>query len=148
MNPIYSNFDKNASGYVEAGSRAKVIALALALALSQIAIVPSSEVDNPSAHFNMQVMPAANDVMSNFNENMVFDCRAAIDYFRMFWLIRYTAAHPFASPDYSAMSGFFECLFGVERFVPQELHDFMHKYKDKIFMLAQDARIIILQMRN
>lgn len=148
MKPIYFNFSKAAdTAITDSTKRTKILAVALAVAASNLASLPTSQVDSPSNHFNMQVLSQVREAVAEFNENIVFDCKATLDYVRIFWMLRYTAAHPLTRPIYSLNFNFFESVMGVGTFVSPELQCFVNEHKDQILYLSTIAAEIIYQTR-
>lgn len=124
--------------------RAGTIVAALALAISNLAQLPSSEVDNPASYFNLQLLPNINKIISEWNENMVIDAKACVEQTRIFWQLRYTAAYPMSRPIYSFDYGFFDTVFGVNTLVSSELKDFLNDNKNQVLALSIVAAEIIV----
>lgn len=144
MNPMYNSFKKDADRQViDPSNRGKIIAAALAKALADLQHLPSSQVESPSNYFNTQVLPGIRVIISHWNENMVFDARSCVDHVRVFWMMRYTAAHPITRPIYSLERSFFECIFGVNTFVAPDTAVFLEANKQSILYLATCAAIIV-----
>jgi len=144
MNSKYLGFN-NAVNQLTTDSiqRSKIVAVAVAYAVATMAALPSSPVDSASNQFSMSVLPEARNIISDFNENMVFDCRESVDAVRSFWLMRYTAAHPLSTPLFSVERSFFENIIGVETFVSPDFYEFVNKYKTEILRLYIVAAGII-----
>lgn len=144
MNAMFSSFNRGADLSVkDSFQRSKIIAAALALAISNLACVPSTEVESAAAHFNTNVMPEVNRMVSLWNENMVFDYRACIEQTRSFWMLRYTAAHPISRPVYSLDTNFFESAMGVGTFVSAEMQKFLNENKTTILYLGTIAAEVV-----
>jgi hypothetical protein len=145
MNPKFTEFN-NLSNVViaDANMRVAILVSALALAISNTSHLPTSLVDNPTAYFNMQIMPTVSAVVSEWNEEIILDTKMCIEQARMFWLVRYTAAYPMSRPMYSANFDFFDTITGVSLFVPTELFAFLDSAcKPAILTLATAATELI-----
>ena len=145
MNSTYLGFN-NAVNQLTSDSiqRSKIVAAAIAYAIATLAALPSSPVDSASNHFNMTVLPEARNIISDFNENLVFDCRDAVDQVRAFWMMRYTATHPLRTPIFSVERTFFENIIGVETFASPDFYEFVNKHKVDILSLYVVAAGIIV----
>jgi hypothetical protein len=128
--------------------KSKIISAALGLALSNLSHFPTSEVDNPTTYFNFNVLPTSKYILSEWNEDVIFDVKECVEQMRMFWLIRYTAAYPLSRPIYSFKLDFFETLIGVNTFTSECNHEFLDKYKNQILALSVIATNIIITMKN
>lgn len=149
MNPMFNNFSKVADSVVtDSTKRSRIIAVAIAVAISNLAVLPTSQVSAPSNHFNMQVLPCVNALVSQFNENLIFDCKAVVEHVRSFWMLRYTATHPSSRPIYSLNMTFFEAMQGVGTFVSPELYQFTSEFRDQILYLSTVAAEIVYSMEQ
>ncbi len=94
----------------EAVDRSKVVASAVAVALVKCQDIPTSEVNDPSAHYINMVMPRLRAELSDFNEGVVFDIRYAVELARQLWMVRYFACHgvkvSMYKPEYSFIENF------------------------------------------
>ena len=150
MNSKFLQFNERANLMItDAALHAAVVTSALALAISSTSHLPTTEVDNPTAYFNLQLTPGINVIVSEWCENMVIDPRAAVEQTRVFYLIRYTSAYPCSRVLYSANGDFFDTITGVNAFVPPELHAFLDgPCKMAILLLAIDATNLILNTKE
>lgn len=140
MKPYFNTFNAAADVAIrDKMQRTRIIALAVALALSNEATIPSSQVDSAASHFITVIRPATDVALSAFNENVIFDCKAACDHFRSFWLLRYTAAHPTSRSLFSLADSFFESIFGVGSFMAPETVAFLNAHKSEVLMVAMAA---------
>jgi len=145
MNPKFNEFN-NVSNLVirDASERVAITVAAVALAIAMKAHLPTSLVDNPTAYFNMQIMPSVNSIISEWNEEMILDTNNTIEQCKMFWLVRYTAAYPMSRPMYSANFDFFDTVFGVSALITPEFHAFLDgTAKPAILALAPVAMNLI-----
>jgi hypothetical protein len=149
MKAQYLQFNADVDRMVkDATVRARVVSAALAKAMSDLAQLPSAAVDNPANFFNMNVQAQMRNELSQWNENLVFDVRQCMDYIRMFWMLRYSAAHPASRPVYSLDCGFFDCAFGVPTFVSDDACKFLNENKQAVLFLATSAAIIVHEQRE
>lgn len=125
----------------------RIIALGVAVALANSAPVPTSQVENPASHYVSNVLASVRTQLSCINENVVFDCKAALEQVRSLWLLRYTAAHPTSRPIYSTSGSFFENLIGVGSFVAPELVEFANTHKQSVLLVAMAAGELLEKMR-
>jgi len=147
MNNKYLPFHESANVLIrDSAMHVRAVTAAVALAASSLAHLPSTEVDNPTSYFNMQIIPTITAVLSEWNENMILDIRATIDQVRMFWLVRYTAAYPLSRPMYSANYDFFDTVIGVSAFISKDFMAFLDgENKQAILSLTESA---VNLMRN
>lgn len=126
----------------------KIVAMAIALAVSSRAILPSNEVDDVATYFTNTVAPYACEAMSEIGEGVVYPSKLALDYVRQFWTLRYNSAHPgnaaatglayaLASGIADRMESFdFGLMFsGGATIVSEETAAFLNKYKLEILQL-------------
>lgn len=140
MKPHYIAFNAAADTAIgDSLLRSRILAAGLALAMANTAELPSSMVENPSLHFSSHVQTAANGTLSAMNEALVFDCKAACEQLRGFWLLRYTAAHPVSRPVYTLGGNFFESICGAGSFLAPEVLDFINANHHAILMVAMAA---------
>lgn len=149
MNPMYTSFKQAADRHIlDQTVRGKIIAAALAKAVSDLQPLPTSQVDSPSSYFNTQILPAIRPTISFWNENMVFDARTCVDHVRAFWLMRYTAAHPISRPIYSLNRTFFESIIGLDTFVATDTNDFFNTHKQAILFLSTCAAEVVNKQQS
>lgn len=127
--------------------RPQILAAAVALAVVNQAALPTAAVNNPSLHFAEQVLTPAGVEISNLNESLIFDCRSACDYARMFWMVRYNAAHPVARAAYGDTFSFFDNLSGVAFAVPPAAKEFLDVNKSQILALAADVQNLLCELK-
>lgn len=144
MKPIYISFQNQVESTISDPTvRGKAIAIAVGLAISGSLVLPSSEVENPTGYFNLQNTAAVNRIVSQFNENVVFDARSAVDHARRFWLLRYTAAYQIQSLIFSTEYNFFDTLFGVGNHIDPQLYAFVNQHKVALLVLRSSVDNII-----
>lgn len=136
MNLKYNELNRLAQSLpCDIGVRSKVIACGVALALAYKLPLPTGPVVDPDNFFNMQVSSLMNDPFSEINESVVFDLKTAVEYCRVFWLLRNAAAHtgsqfPFAE---NSPYGFFDTILGAGVYVGDAMHTFVNEQKVGIY---------------
>jgi hypothetical protein len=116
MTPHINEFNKLANAVItDATQRSRIIAAAVATAVAGQASLPTAPVDTPAIYFAGTVMQAAAKAVSSVNEKIIFDCKLAVEWARVLWLVRYGAAHPVAKPIFGTSHSFFESTMGVPR---------------------------------
>jgi len=102
-------------------TRARVLAAAVGIALSREIALPSSVVEDPTNFYNMQNLAGVRDAVGNINENIVLDCKDALEWTRNLWLVRYYAAHPQPHAYYGGDTGtFFESYFNASTLISSD----------------------------
>ena len=143
--PFQEYLNRNVAGSFD---QSKVVTAAIALAVSRAAALPSGDLEDPDAYFAMQCLPAFNQQISEFNENIIFDLRACLEQARTFWNLRFYAAYPVNKTLYANGESFFDCLSGVNLLVPKETQTFLDTYKAWVFPLSIIAFDIITQIQE
>ncbi len=147
MKTIYINYSERVNALVtDAGMRSKFVALSVAFAAAAVCDLPSSPVENPTMHYSNTAQSRVRAILSDFNENVVFDVGSAIDYARQFWMLRYNAAHPFGIPLSTAEDGFFQSIVGAHFYMSPDLLKLLNEHGQCVLILAFSAREIIGQM--
>lgn len=147
MKPQFLSFNSTADQVItDATVRSAILAAGIALAVANSASLPSSQANGATNYFNLQVKADTNHLLSHFNENVVFDIRAAVDHVQTYWMIRYTAAYPSRRVVYSDACGFFDCLNGVNLHVSEEKAAFLNTHKRAILLIAAAAAEVIDQI--
>lgn len=125
---------------VDASNRGRILAIAVALAVSSKLPLPSLALEvEPSNYYSTGVGMGANDYIGCFNEEIVFDVRYCRDAVRQFWLLRYSAAYPGAQFHYPPTLGFVDSVVGATLYLAPELHEFCNEHKEVIFELVREA---------
>lgn len=126
MSPKFNLFTDAADAMiVNSADKCAVISSALALALSTIQPLPTTQVDNPHNYYSMNLLQGIKAIVSEWNEGIIFDAQDTLQQTVMFWLIRYTAAYPNSRVFFSFTNDFFDTITGVYAFVPKKLHEFL-----------------------
>jgi len=129
-------------------TRGRIVASAIALAVSQALPIPSFEVEDISAHYNTQVFEHARRYLNEINESVVFNTPDAAALTRQLWLMRYSAAFPRFEVLCAGQYGFFDTLMGVGVFVDEGSHCFLNDNKQAVFTLAHAARTMVAEVNN
>jgi hypothetical protein len=145
MNPtaISANNSINAT-LPDPTTRGPVLAAALGLAMARDALLPSSPVEDESNYFNMNALPTVRQKLSTFNENIIVDINATLQWTRAFWMIRYSAAHPrnYIMADASTVN-FFESLVGADTMISQEQRNLLDLNRLAVFSLSCDLAVVL-----
>lgn len=133
MNVKYLNFNQEVEKHLPSGTdRARILAVVLALACSIRAPMPSSSVEDANSHYRSHVALGVQSILSGFNENAIFDLSYAMNQSRVFWLLRYRAAHPNPVAVFDPQCSLYENLCGVALHVSDEDCAFANTYKREI----------------
>jgi hypothetical protein len=144
MNFKYITFSALADKQIlNINDKAAIITASVAFAISNQLQLPTSEVEDYASHFNLQLQPTIYPLVSEWNENVIMDAKVCIEQIRMFWTIRYLAAHPEARPMYSFKGDFFETAFSVNTFVSDELMTLLNCNKEQIITLSTVAKEVM-----
>jgi hypothetical protein len=138
MNLKYNDLNRLAQSLpCDVSIRSKVLACGVALALAYKLPLPSGPVADPDNFYNMQVSALVNDPMSEINEGVVFDLKAAVEYCRTFWLMRNAAAHDGGQFVFAQNSpyGFFDTILGAGIYVGDVMHTFVNEQKIGIWQV-------------
>jgi len=128
--------------------RGCVIAAGVALAVARALSLPTACTDTPGQYYTFNNLQIAKEFIGEFNEQVVFDTKEALEEVREFWMLRYTAAHPASLPVYDLAIGFYDNLLGVPKFVDKESRAFNNKYKAQIFAVQVAASRVIKQLQT
>lgn len=149
MKPTFLTFNAVVNANVhDSMMRARIVAAAVGLALCNAAPLPTSAVDNPASFFVSTVQPSANNALSQLNENVIFDCKTACEFFRSFWLMRYAVAHPLSRPLYAINDCFFDSICGVGNFVSPQSQEFLNKYGKEVLIVAMAASEVFAELAS
>ena len=144
MNIKYLQFQKEADlRIIESNDKAKVITAAIALAISNTLSLPTSELEDPTHHFNLQVQGAVKPIVSTWNENVVMDAKECVEMVRAFWTIRYYAAHPSSRPIFSDNVSFWDSLFSVKTFISPTINVMLNANVGSIIDLSRSAAVVM-----
>jgi hypothetical protein len=132
----------------EIESRSRIVATAVALAVSRVVSLPSTAVEAPGTHYNFTVLPEVQRHIGEFNEEVVFDVRLALAAAREFWMLRYHAAHVEAFVQIDPGAGFYDNLIGVATYVDKDSCCFNNRNLIAIYTLAGQALGLIRLMQE
>lgn len=156
MNPKYFGLNEAIGKIIKTPTdQSRVVAIAVALAASAQAHLPSSAVDNLPGFYADQVHAFVIEKISEVGEAVIFGSKQALDYAQQFWKMRYTAAFPnkvlvdnaYQMDQLLAVRGTqtidITTLWagGVVQ-LSEEMSNFMNKYRVEIMSIA--ARVAVL----
>lgn len=149
MKQHYSEFVAQAQSQVqEPLHRGRVMAAAIALAISMTQPLPSSEVGHPGEYFTNHVMPAAMEIISCFNENAVFDTHTTLAYVRQLWQLRYWSAFQQSQALKVIDGDFFGSLTGVKTVIADNFRVFLNENATVVANLSYFATDAIRACAN
>lgn len=142
MNVNYLNLNNQIAALCpDVLQRSKVVAAAIGVALSRSAPLPSSPVDEPGNYYNLQVLSSIKDAVGSINENLVIDCKDALEWTRNLWMIRYSAAHPQAYVTMGVTSGnFLEALVNADVLLSVDARGLLNLWGQQIFTLSMEVQ--------
>lgn len=145
MKTSYMHFTELLYNRVTNGSdRCCILAIAAGMAAATCVSIPSAPVENVQQYYNLSIMPLAQSLVEETNENLVMDYEEGMNYTLMFWRLRYVAAHPNVELNRPSRYGFFDTILGANLYVDDETHTFANQYKKEIFEL-RDALVAVYQ---
>lgn len=127
----------------DAVDRARIVAAAVAVAISRTRPIPSAPVVSPPSYFVDQVLPQALSLIDEYNEEIILDVKYCTEMLRTFWMVRYTAAHNSHAVVPAGSYTFFETMMGVPNMVAEVDMCFFAKYQLPIYLLAVYAQNVI-----
>ena len=71
-----------------------IVTLAIAKAISRLALLPSGEVENPTMFYKTSSYLNISEIVSTLNELFLIDSSTVLNYVERFFMVRYLAAHP------------------------------------------------------
>lgn len=129
-------------------TRSRVVAAAVAAAISRVLPIPSFEAEDPAGHYRLNVSSTANQLLSCINEQVVFDIQFAEPFLRQLWIMRHSAAYPSTKVLDARQFGFFDTIFGVGIYVDDTTHAFLNEHKDSILNLMSVANAVVEEAKN
>jgi len=120
-------------------ARSNILAAAIGRAVANVQPLPSSPVESASGYFNTHALPQLRTIVSEWNENMTVNTAICTEYARIFWLLRYNAAHPNSRPLYDSPYDFFCTTMGVKSYVSDEQYAFLNTHKETILALSSSV---------
>lgn len=147
MDVRYIPFTQATDGFIKSPEdRSKIIAHALALAVSRALPLPSGENMDVDSYYTLQMLTIVRGFLGKFNEEVIFDLRCAVEMTRQFWMLRYNAAYPaFSWPDMSR--GFFDIVTGATQFFSPDTTCFVNQYKVEILELSSRAQQVMNEVK-
>lgn len=140
MRAKYIGFNNSLKSYnLDSKTATKVLAIAIALGLSEDLALPSSPADTPASYFNLTHSGHLNKTISEWNENVIFDAKLTMEMVRNFWTIRYYAAYPKERPTTMANTAMsmYSAMFTVGFFISPEIEDLFSNNASTIFLISR-----------
>ena len=116
--------------------RNRVVACAVAAALSKTQDIPSAPVQDPSAYYITNIQPRLRTQLSDFNEGVVYDIRYAVEVVRSLWLVRYHACHGSVVSMFKPENSFVENFTGASMVVPPDIASVLNTNQATIGLLG------------
>ena len=116
-------------------TRGKIVTMTIAIAIANTVQLPTSQVNNPIEYWNGQLYNIVRNTLHDVGEQVIFNSPLAMELARMFWLLRYRAAHQSQLILACANLSFFENLFGVGSYISDENKQFIEDNKAAIYCL-------------
>lgn len=125
----------------------KTVSIALGIALSRLAPLPTSEVELATDHYNASVRQLVSAQAGEFNENLVVDLDLVAEVARAHWLIRYFNAYPSkVIPLVSDTdSHFLTKIAGAAHFVSKDIELFCERAPELLITIIN--RIVVLMAK-
>lgn len=143
----YTEFNQAANRVVtDAFNRTRILSAAIGAAAAALGMLPTAAVDSPAEYFQTSVLPALSNQLSVLNEKLVFDIHQTVEFTRMFWRLRYSAAHPGLRPLFGEDSTFVENLVGATFSLPEESRKFLNEHQRAILSMANHALSLISKL--
>jgi hypothetical protein len=148
MNPKFTPFINAVRELTQpVKDRSKIAAFAIGYAAGCNIDLPSSELTDPSAHYDVNIAQGIGCLVSEFNECIVVDTVSAMVFARSFWLLRYEAVHRCPRMD-QIPGNFFYSVFGVANFFSDADVDFLNTHSKDINTVYHKVCRIIEQKNN
>lgn len=147
MKPEYISLMQEVDLYVkDPMERAKILGIAISAALANSSDMPSTEVEDPSTYFINQVSTTIRSLVSDLNENVVFDLKQVMENVRVFWMLRYHALYPYVKNVFFSTHTFFENLYGAGATIPPDLYEYANCNKEAISKLMPTVNSIVYSL--
>ncbi|MCK9234885.1 MAG: hypothetical protein M0R77_01045 [Gammaproteobacteria bacterium] len=127
-------------------TRAKFIAAVIATVLSRNLPLPQNKVSAPEDFYNIECVPVINEILSALNEKLVMDVRAAVEFTRKFWKIRYMAAFPEGLNNLHDQYGMIDTYVGAGIVWAKTEHEFINDCKDGILVTYSKAFNLLAEL--
>lgn len=139
-------------GYVSTASelnspisvRGRVLATAIALAVSCRLQVPASELDDPAEYYTNHIEPTVQRVVCQFNEQTILDLKYATQLARQFWQQRYDVLHK--CPRLDTNNTFFGSVFSVNTYFSDAEVEFFNTNQPTISKIYAVACPLVEQL--
>jgi hypothetical protein len=157
MNPQYFGLNESIGRLVKVpADQGRIVAIAVALAASSQAHLPSSALENVAAFYGEQVHPFVSEKISEVGESVIMASKSALEYAQLFWKMRYTAAFPnrmlvdnayqidrLLSVRASNSIDITSLWAGGLIDLSEEMSQFMNKYRAEILGIASRVALIL-----
>ena len=125
----------------------RALALALGVAISRMLPLPSSMVQDDLSLFDTELIHTADQLISEFNENIVVDIDEVRNTARSFWLARYQAAHgndALVIP--RGVGNFADRLFGLSVHVAPETITYLDDNAEVVLVLVNRIQGLLAKL--
>jgi hypothetical protein len=157
MNPKYFGLNEAIGRLVKVpADQGRIVAIAVALAASSQAHLPSSALSNVAAFYGEQVHQFVSEKISEVGESVIFASKLALDYAQLFWKMRYSAAFPtrvlvdnayqidrLISVRASSSMDITSLWSGGLMDLSEEMSQFMNRYRAEIMGVASRVALIL-----
>ena len=123
----------------------KALSVALGIAISRKATLPTSKVDIAQDFFNINVRSSALEKICAFNEQVIIDVDLTEQIVRSFWLIRYNAIHPNGTIPlvFDKDATFLDKLYGSTPMIAKDVLDMCDKNADLMIVIINKISVIL-----
>ena len=121
---------------VDLTDKSKVLAAALATALSRHIALPSGDVEFPDTYYTQNLAINVIGQIGDINEKVLLDVHFAKDLTKNLYMVRLAAAYPKAQIAPVSPFDFFCTYSNVHMRVDQTTYEFLAKYKTQILNLS------------
>ena len=117
--------------------RGRILATAIALAVSCRLQVPATELDNAATYYTDHIEPTVLRVVCQFNEQTILDLKYANQIAKQFWLQRYDVLHK--CPRLGSSTTFFDSVYSVDAYFSESEVEFFNTYHAQISKIYDTA---------
>lgn len=123
----------------------KATSIAVGVSVSKLLPLPTATMEDIALHFDTVVRYLANELIIEFNENIIIDIDLALETARSFWLIRYSAAYPDAGMHSIPMGNysFLEKLHNVCLYGNPATFAYVNQYSELMTVLVNRMMIVL-----
>lgn len=128
----------------------KVIALALAMAISKIMVIPSAPVDDEMNYYDSNVLNTVQEAISQVNELALIDTRITLEFTRILWKARYRTLYPsgkiFLNVTTNSFTSALASFFGFGNILTAEILSIVDKNNDQLFPLTNGFSALVTEL--